>query len=144
MVAGQAVVWYSGQFYALFFLTSVLRVDSFTGNLLVAWSLVLGTMGFVLFGWLSDKIGRKRIILGGCIIAALTYFPVFRFIAETANPALATAQETVPVVVVADPAEHQRAERPHQEAGGECQKCEDVACILREHAEELGADDDSQ
>jgi hypothetical protein len=105
LVAGQAVVWYSGQFYALFFLTSVLKVDAFTGNLLVAWSLALGTMGFVLFGWLSDKIGRKRIILGGCIIAALTYFPVFRFIAETANPALAKAQETVAVTVVADPAE---------------------------------------
>ena len=105
LVAGQAVVWYSGQFYALFFLTSVLKVDAFTGNLLVAWSLALGTGGFVLFGWLSDKIGRKPIILGGCIIAALTYFTVFKFIAETANPALAKAHETVQVVVVADPAD---------------------------------------
>ncbi len=103
LVAGQAVVWYSGQFYALFFLTSVLKVDSFTGNLLVAWSLVLGTGGFILFGWLSDKIGRKPIILGGCLIAAVTYFPVFQLMAETANPALSKAQETVTVVVVADP-----------------------------------------
>jgi len=105
LVAGQAVVWYSGQFYALFFLTSVLKVDGFTGNMLVAWSLALGCGGFVLFGWLSDKIGRKPIILGGCAIAALTYFPVFEYMAETANPALLHAHETVKVVVVADPAD---------------------------------------
>ena len=105
LVAGQAVVWYSGQFYALFFLTSVLKVDGFTGNLLVAWSLALGTGGFVLFGWLSDKIGRKPIILGGCLLAALTYFPVFKYMSEIANPALTHAQETVPVVVTADPAD---------------------------------------
>jgi len=103
LVAGQAVVWYSGQFYALFFLTSTLKVDGFTGNLLVAWSLLLGTGGFVLFGWLSDKIGRKPIILGGCLIAAITYFPVFQMLAETANPALTHAQESVKVLVVADP-----------------------------------------
>ena len=105
MVAGQAVVWYSGQFYALFFLTAVLKVDAFTGNLLVAWSLALGTGGFVLFGWLSDKIGRKPIILGGCLIAAVTYFPVFHLLAQTANPALSKAHETVNVVVAADPAD---------------------------------------
>jgi MFS family permease len=105
LVAGQAVVWYSGQFYALFFLTAVLKVDGFTGNLLVAWSLALGAGGFILFGWLSDKIGRKPIILGGCVIAALTYFPVFQFMAETANPALSKANETVKVVVIADPAD---------------------------------------
>ncbi len=105
MVAGQAVVWYSGQFYALFFLTSTLKVDSFTGNLLVAWSLALGTGGFVLFGWLSDKIGRKPIIIGGCVLAALTYFPTFKFMAETANPALSKAHETVKVVVAADPSD---------------------------------------
>ena len=105
LVAGQAVVWYSGQFYALFFLIGVLKVDGFTANLLVAWSLLVGAFGFILFGWLSDKIGRKPIILGGCLIAALTYFPVFKFMAETANPALTHAQETVPVVVVADPAD---------------------------------------
>jgi MFS family permease len=105
LVAGQAVVWYSGQFYALFFLTATLKVDGPTANLLVAWSLALGTGGFILFGWLSDKIGRKPIILGGCLIAALTYFPVFKYIADTANPALTHAQETVNVVVVADPSE---------------------------------------
>ena len=93
LVAGQAVVWYTGQFYALFFLTAVLKVDVFTGNVLIAWSLVLGTGGFILFGWLSDKIGRKPIILGGCLIAALTYFPLFQLLAETANPALAKAHE---------------------------------------------------
>ncbi|MDR3537410.1 MAG: MFS transporter [Acetobacteraceae bacterium] len=105
LVAGQAVVWYSGQFYALFFLTSVLKVDAFTGNLLVAWALALGTGGFVLFGWLSDKIGRKPIILGGCLIAAVTYFPVFKLMAETANPALTHAHESVHVAVTADPAD---------------------------------------
>ena len=105
LVAGQAVVWYSGQFYALFFLTAVLKVDGFTGNLLVAWSLALGTGGFILFGWLSDKVGRKPIILGGCLIAAVTYFPVFQFMADTANPALSHANETVKVTVVADPAD---------------------------------------
>jgi len=103
LVAGQAVVWYSGQFYALFFLTAVLKVDAFSGNLLIAWALALGTGGFILFGWLSDKIGRKPIILGGCLIAAVTYFPVFQLLAETANPALSKAHEAVKVVVVADP-----------------------------------------
>ena len=105
MVAGQAVVWYSGQFYALFFLTGVLKVDGFTANLLVAWALLIGAFGFIFFGWLSDKIGRKPIILGGCLLAALTYFPVFKYMAETANPALAKAHETVQVVVVTDPAD---------------------------------------
>ncbi len=104
LVAGQAVVWYSGQFYALFFLTGVLKVDGFTANLLVAWALLVGAGGFVFFGWLSDKIGRKPIILGGCLLAALTYFPTFKYMAETANPALTKAHETVQVVVVTDPA----------------------------------------
>ena len=72
------MVWYTGQFYALFFLEQALKVDGFTANLLIAWSLLLGTGGFILFGWLSDKIGRKPIILGGCLIAALTYFPLFK------------------------------------------------------------------
>ena len=104
LTAGQAVVWYSGQFYALFFLGSVLKVDPYTANLLVAWSLLFGTGFFVFFGWLSDKIGRKPIILGGCLIAALTYFPLFNWMAATANPQLYEAQQRVSVVVVADPA----------------------------------------
>jgi MFS family permease len=105
LVAGQAVVWYTGQFYALFFLQSILRVDMFTANVLIAWSLILGTGGFVLFGWLSDKIGRKPIILAGCLIAAITYFPVFNLITKTANPALHRAHEQTKVVVLADPAD---------------------------------------
>jgi MFS family permease len=97
------VVWYTGQFYALFFLQSILRVDMFTANVLIAWSLILGTGGFVLFGWLSDKIGRKPIILAGCLIAAITYSPIFNFITKTANPALHRAHESTQVVVLADP-----------------------------------------
>ncbi len=105
LVAGQGVVWYTGQFYALFFLQSILKVDGYTANLLIAWSLVIGTMGFVLFGWLSDKIGRKPIILAGCLLAALTYFPLFTALAGAANPMLAKAIETAKVQVVADPAD---------------------------------------
>ena len=86
--AGQAVVWYTGQFYALFFLQSILKVDSFTANVLIAWSLILGTGVFIVFGALSDRIGRKPIILAGCLIAALTYFPLFKLLTKTANPAL--------------------------------------------------------
>jgi MFS family permease len=103
LVAGQAVVWYTGQFYALFFLQNILRVDAFTANVLIAWSLILGTGGFVLFGALSDKIGRKPIILAGCLIAALTYFPLFRLMTATANPALYKAQENTEVTIIADP-----------------------------------------
>ena len=104
LTAGQAVVWYSGQFYALFFMQNVIRVDSFTANVLVAWSLILGTGGFIFFGSLSDRIGRKPIILAGCLIAAITYFPVFELLTKTANPALHAAQQTQ-VVVTADPAD---------------------------------------
>ncbi len=104
LVAGQAVVWYTGQFYALFFLGQVLKVDAFTTNMLIAWSLVLGSGGFVFFGWLSDKIGRKPIILGGCLIAALTYFPLFQLLSAEANPDLARAHSTIQVQVLADPA----------------------------------------
>ncbi|WP_456712793.1 MFS transporter [Bradyrhizobium sp. USDA 4353] len=101
---GQGVVWYTGQFYALFFLQSILKVDGYTANLLIAWSLLLGTGFFVVFGILSDKIGRKPIIMGGCLIAALTFFPIFKMITSNANPALEKAIETVKVEVVADPA----------------------------------------
>ena len=104
LTAGQAVVWYSGQFYALFFMQNIVKVDSFSANVFVAWSLIIGTWGFLFFGALSDKIGRKPIILAGCLIAAVTYFPVFKMLTTTANPMLAAAQETV-VTVVADPAD---------------------------------------
>ena len=102
LVAGQAVVWYTGQFYALFFLGSVLKVDGFTQNMLVAWSLLLGSGGFVFFGWLSDKVGRKPIILGGCLIAALTYFPLFKLLSAEANPALHQAHTNIEVTVTVD------------------------------------------
>ena len=105
LTMGQAVVWYTGQFYALFFINTILKVDGPTSNLLIAWSLLLGTGGFVFFGWLSDKIGRKPIILAGCALAALTYFPLFAKLTQEANPALYKAQQTVAVTVVADPAD---------------------------------------
>jgi len=102
LTAGQAVVWYSGQFYALFFLTQALKVDGATANILVAVSLLIGTPFFIVFGALSDKIGRKPIILTGCLLAALTYFPVFGALTKAANPALAEAQAKNKVVVTAD------------------------------------------
>ena len=102
--AGQAVVWYSGQFYALFFLTQTLKVDGTTANWLIVIALLLGTPFFVLFGWLSDKIGRKPIILAGCLLAALTYFPLFMMIAKTANPKLIASTEQVKITLTADPA----------------------------------------
>ena len=105
LTAGQAVVWYSGQFYALFFLTSIAKVDAKTANLLIAASLVIGTPFFIVFGVLSDKIGRKIIIMGGCLIAALTYFTVFPMLLNYANPGLVAAQKAVPVTVTADPAQ---------------------------------------
>jgi MFS family permease len=103
-VAGQAVVWYTGQFYALFFLEKMLKVDGLAANGLVALGLILGTPFFILFGWLSDWIGRKPIIMAGCALAALTYFPLFHLLTEAANPALAQAQRAAPVVVHADKA----------------------------------------
>lgn len=105
LTAGQAVVWYSGQFYALFFLTNTLKVNSATANLMIAASLVLGTPFFIFFGALSDKIGRKPIIMAGCLIAALTYFPLFKMLTEAANPALAAAQAANKIIVTADPNE---------------------------------------
>jgi MFS family permease len=105
LTAGQAVVWYSGQFYALFFLTQALKVDGAAANLFVAASLIIGTPFFIVFGSLSDKIGRKPIIMAGCLLAALTYFPVFGALTKAANPDLAAAQAKNKVVVTADPAE---------------------------------------
>jgi predicted MFS family arabinose efflux permease len=104
-VMGEAVVWYCGQFYALFFLERMLRVDGATTNILIAIALALATPGFVLFGWLSDKIGRKPIILAGCLLAVLTYFPLFQALTRYANPALYAAQAAAPVTVFADPAQ---------------------------------------
>jgi MFS family permease len=104
LVAGQAVVWYTGQFYALFFLTSVLKVDGPTANILVAASLVIGTPFFVVFGTLSDKIGRKPIIMAGLLLAMLTFFPLFKSLTEAANPDLAKAQASAQISVKADPA----------------------------------------
>jgi len=100
-VAGQAVVWYTGQFYALFFLEKTLKIDGGTANILIAIALALGTPFFIVFGWLSDRIGRKPIILLGCALAALTYFPAFQMLTAAANPALAEAQARAPVVVFA-------------------------------------------
>ena len=101
--AGQAVVWYTGQVYALFFLVQTLKVDPQTANLLIAGSLLIGTPFFVICGGLSDKIGRKPIIMAGCIIAALTYFPIFKALTHYANPDLEAAQQNAPVTVIADP-----------------------------------------
>ncbi|BDB23171.1 MFS transporter [Cupriavidus sp. TA19] len=103
LTAGQAVVWYTGQFYALFFLTQVLKVDAKTANLLIAGALVIGTPFFIFFGSLSDKIGRKWIIMAGCALAVLTYFPLFKALTHYANPALERAQQTAQIVVTADP-----------------------------------------
>ncbi|HSM11154.1 MAG TPA: MFS transporter [Lysobacter sp.] len=101
--AGQAVVWYAGQFYAMYFLTQSLKVDPTTTWLMIGAALLLGTPFFVFFGWLSDKIGRKKIIMAGCLIAALTYFPLFKALTHYANPAVAEAARSFPAVVVADP-----------------------------------------
>jgi len=102
-VAGQAVVWYTGQFYALFFLEKMMRVDGATANVMIAIALILGTPFFIVFGWLSDKIGRKKIILAGCLLAAVTYFPLFHALSKAVNPTLYAAQERAPVAIFADP-----------------------------------------
>jgi MFS family permease len=103
--AGQAVVWYTGQFYTLFFLTQTLKVDPKTAILLIAAALAIGTPAFILFGWLSDRVGRKPIIMLGCLLAVITYLPMFKAITHYANPALEAAVGAAPVVVIADPAE---------------------------------------
>jgi MFS family permease len=103
--AGQAVVWYCGQFYALFFLTQTLKLDGTTSNIVIAAALAIGTPFFVLFGWLSDKVGRKPIILAGCLLAVFTYFPLFQALTNAVNPQLEQALEKSPVVVTADPGE---------------------------------------
>jgi hypothetical protein len=105
LTAGQAVVWYTGQFYALFFLTTIAKVDVTTANLLIAASLLIGTPFFIVFGALSDKIGRKPIIMAGCLIAALTYFTVFPMLLKAANPALVAAQQATKVTITADPSQ---------------------------------------
>ncbi len=105
LTAGQAVVWYTGQFYALYFLTQTLGVDANIANILVALALLLGCPFFIVFGSLSDRIGRKPIIMAGCLIAILTYFPIFKALTHYANPALERAQNLAPVVVQADPAD---------------------------------------
>jgi hypothetical protein len=101
--AGQAVVWYGGQFYALFFLEKILQVDSKAANLIIAAALLIGTPLFIVFGSLSDRIGRKPIVLAGCVLCVLTYFPVFKGLTHYANPALEAAATASPVTVVADP-----------------------------------------
>ncbi len=105
LTAGQAVVWYTGQFYALYFLTQTLGVDANIANILVALALLLACPFFIVFGSLSDRVGRKPIIMAGCLIAILTYFPVFKGLTHYANPALERAQSLAPVVVQADPAD---------------------------------------
>ena len=102
--AGQAVVWYAGQFYALFYLQSVLKVDPTWSYLLIAAALLLATPFFLFFGWLSDRIGRKKIIMAGCLLAAITYMPLFKGITHFANPAVEEASRNSPAVVIADPA----------------------------------------
>jgi MFS family permease len=103
LTAGQAVVWYTGQFYALFFLTQMLKIGAAQANILIALALIIGTPFFIVFGALSDRIGRKGIIMAGCLLAALTYFPLFKALTAAGNPELAQALRSSPVTLHADP-----------------------------------------
>ena len=103
--AGEAVVWYGGQFYALFFLTQTIKVPAVDAQIMIVIALAIGTPFFILFGWLSDKIGRKPIMMAGFLLAVVTYFPIFQGITHFANPALEKALAASPVTVVADPAQ---------------------------------------
>jgi MFS family permease len=113
--AGQGVVWYTGQFYALFFLQSFLKVDYGTAYLLIGASLVIGTPFFIVFGSLSDRMGRKKIMMAGCLLAAITYIPLFQLLAATTNPALATAEKTAPISVTAPASAGKEVEAVKQE-----------------------------
>ena len=110
--AGEAVIWYGGQFYALFFLTQTLKVPGVSAQIMIAVALAIGTPCFILFGWLSDKIGRKPIMLAGFALAAVTYFPIFQGITHFANPKLEKALAAAPVTVIADPASARSSSRP--------------------------------
>ncbi|AND70399.1 major facilitator transporter [Dyella thiooxydans] len=101
--AGQAVVWYAGQFYAMYFLGNTLKIDATTTQLMIAGALLIGTPFFVVFGWLSDRVGRKPVVLAGCLLAALTYFPIFKALTHYGNPAIEAASTSAPIRVTADP-----------------------------------------
>jgi Na+/melibiose symporter-like transporter len=122
LTAGQAVVWYTGQFYALFFLTqNVLKVDASTANIMIAWSLLIGTPFFIVFGTLSDKIGRKPIIMAGCLIAALTYFPLFKALTHRQpRPGRRAGQEPVVVTPTRPSARSSSTRRRHGQVHQSC------------------------
>src|SRR5262249_60041698 len=103
--AGEAVIWYGGQFHGLFFATQTMKVPAVNAQIMIAVGLLLGTPFFIIFGWLSDKIGRKPIILAGFALGVITYFPLFQGITHFANPKLEAALASAPVTVVADPSE---------------------------------------
>lgn len=104
MVMGQAVVWYAGQFYTMFFLTQTLKVEGGTANLLVIVATIVTTPFYVIFGKLSDRIGRKPVFLSGCLLAAVFFFPLFKALTHYANPSLERSQQSAPIAVHADPA----------------------------------------